>query len=143
MIAFFVPLREQNFTSTGLKDRGLWLVPGGFWFILCLSVFQSLLLVIILMTGSTNCEGGFWTLESVCLWKSQLNTTPIVYIHVPCTVFPLPDGGKEIWVATNFKSPSSEVTSETGDAKTQLSIEERIDCRSLSCTVLVLNLTIN
>ena len=125
MIAFFGPLREQNFTLTGLKGHGLSLVPGGFWSIWCVFVFQSLLLVIILMTGGTNCEGGFWTLEFVCLWKSRLNTAPIVYIHVPCTVFPLPDGGKEIWVATNFKSPSSEVTSETGDAKRQLSIKER------------------
>ena len=63
MIAFFGPLREQNFTSMGLKGHGLWLVHGGFWSILCVSVFQSLLLVIILMTGGTNCEGGFWTLE--------------------------------------------------------------------------------
>ena len=68
-IAFFAavnhlngPLRKQNFTLTGSKGQGLWFVIGGFRSVLCVSVFQgSLLVIIIMIDGSEkrNCEGGF------------------------------------------------------------------------------------
>ena len=47
---------------------------GGFQSVLCVSVFQgSLLVIIIMIDGSEkrNCEGGFWTLEFAFLWKAQ------------------------------------------------------------------------
>ena len=81
LIAFFTainhlnsPLRKQNFTLTGSKGHGLWIVIGGFRSILCVSVFQGSLLVIIIMIDDSekcNCEGSFWTLELACLWKAQ------------------------------------------------------------------------
>ena len=43
------PLRKQNFTLTGSKGQGLWFVIGGFRSVLCVSVFQGLLLVIVIM----------------------------------------------------------------------------------------------
>ena len=80
-IAFFAavnhvngPLREQNFTLTGSKGHGVWFVIGGFWSVLCVSVFQgSLLVIVIMIDGSEkrNCEGGLWTLEFACLCKAQ------------------------------------------------------------------------
>ena len=80
-IAFFAavnhlngPLRKQNFTLTGSKGQGLWFVIGGFRSVLCVSVFQgSLLVIIIMIDGSEkrNCEDGFRTLEFACLWKAQ------------------------------------------------------------------------
>ena len=79
-IAFFAavnhlngPLRKQNFTLTGSKGHGLWFVIGGFRSVLCVSVFQgSLLVIVIMIDGSEkrNCEGGLWTLEFACLWKA-------------------------------------------------------------------------
>ena len=68
------PFRKQNFTWTGSKVHGLWFVIGGFCSVLCVSVFQgSLLLIVIMIDGSEKrkCEGGFWTLEFACLWKAQ------------------------------------------------------------------------
>ena len=56
------PLRKQNFTLTGSKGHGLWFVIGGFRSVLCVSVFQgSLLVIIIMIDGSEkrNCEGSF------------------------------------------------------------------------------------
>ena len=61
-IAFFAaanhlngPLRKQNFTLTGSKGHGLWFVIGGFRSILCVSVFQgSLLVIVIMIDGSEN-----------------------------------------------------------------------------------------
>ena len=54
-IAFFAavnhlngPLRKQNFTLKGSKGHGLWLVIGGFRSVLCVSVFQDSLLVIVI-----------------------------------------------------------------------------------------------
>ena len=84
-IAFFAavnhlngPLyRKQNFTLKGSKGHGLWLVIGGFRSVLCVSVFQgSLLVVVIMIDGSEkrNCEGGLWTLEFACLWKAHYKT---------------------------------------------------------------------
>ena len=80
-IAFFAavnhlngPLRKQNFTLTGSKGQGLWFVIGGFRSVLCVSVFQGSLLVIVIMIDGNekrNCEGGFWTLVFACLWKMQ------------------------------------------------------------------------
>ena len=80
-IAFFAavnhlngPLRKQIFSLTGSKGQGLWFVIGGFRSVLCVSVFQdSLLVIVIMIDGSEkrNCEGGFWTLEFACLWKAQ------------------------------------------------------------------------
>ena len=68
-IAFFAavnhlngPLRKQNFTLTGSKGQGLWFVIGGFRSVLCVSVFQgSLLVIVIMIDGSQkrNFEGGF------------------------------------------------------------------------------------
>ena len=43
---------------------------GGFRSVLCVSVFQgSLLVIVIMFDGSEkrNCEGGFWILEFACL----------------------------------------------------------------------------
>ena len=51
-----------------------WFVICGFRSVLCVSLFQdSLLLIVIMIDGSDkhNCEGGFWTLEFACLWKAQ------------------------------------------------------------------------
>ena len=51
-----------------------WFVICGFRSILCVSVFQGLLLVIVIMIDGSekhSCEGGFWTLEFACLWKGQ------------------------------------------------------------------------
>ena len=59
---FSGPLRKQNFTSAGLKGHGLPFVISGFQSILCVSVFQgSLLVIVIMIDGSEkrNCEGGF------------------------------------------------------------------------------------
>ena len=67
--------RKQNFTLMGSKEHGLWYVIGGFRSVLCVSLFQgSLLVIVIMIDGSEkrNCEGGFWTLEFACLWKAQL-----------------------------------------------------------------------
>ena len=65
-IAFFAtvnhlngPPRKQNFTLTG---HGLLFVIGEFGSVLCVSVFQGSLLVIIIMIDDSekrNCEGGF------------------------------------------------------------------------------------
>ena len=52
----------------------LWFVIGGFRSVLCVSVFQGSLLVIVIMIDGNekhNCEGVFWTLEFACLWKAQ------------------------------------------------------------------------
>lgn len=71
------PLRKQKFTPTGSKGHGLWFVIAGFWSVLCISVFQVSLLVIVIkkiMTDSSekhNCEGGFGTSEFMCFWKAQ------------------------------------------------------------------------
>ena len=72
IIAFFAavshlnrPLRKQN------SGHGLWFVIGGFQSVLCVSVFQgSMLVIVIMIDGSEkcNCEGGFWTLEFASLW---------------------------------------------------------------------------
>ena len=48
----------------GSKGHGLWLVIGGFRSILCVTVFQGLLLVIVIMIDGSekrNCEGGLST----------------------------------------------------------------------------------
>ena len=68
-IAFFAavnhlngPLRKQNFTLTGSKGHCLGFVIGGFRSVLCVSVFQdSLLVIVIMIAGSEkpNYEGGF------------------------------------------------------------------------------------
>ena len=68
-IAFFAavnhlngPLRKQDFTLMSSKGQGLGFVIGGFRSVLCVSVFQgSLLVVVIMIDGSKkrNCEGGF------------------------------------------------------------------------------------
>ena len=82
------PLRKQNLTLTGSKGQGLWFVIGGFWSVLCVSVFQgSLLVIIIMIDGSEkhNCEGGFWTLGwHVCERRSKAgqarnNHIPFLY----------------------------------------------------------------
>ena len=80
-IAFFAsvshlngPPRKQNFALMGPKGHGLWFVIGGFRSVLCVSVFQgSLLVIVIMIDGSEkrNCERVFWTLEFACLWKVQ------------------------------------------------------------------------
>ena len=56
--------RKQNFTLTGSKGHGFWFVIGRFPSVLCVSVFQgSLLMIVIMIDGSQkrNCEGGVWT----------------------------------------------------------------------------------
>ena len=50
---------------------------GGFRSVLCVSVFQgSLLVIVIMIDGSEkrNCEGGFWILEFACYVKSAVTT---------------------------------------------------------------------
>ena len=51
------PLRKQNFTLTGSKGHGLWFVIGEFRSVLCVSLLQGSLLVImivIIIDGSKN-----------------------------------------------------------------------------------------
>ena len=62
------PLGTQNFTLTGSKGHGFWFVIGGFRSVLCVSLFQgSLLVIVIMIDGSEkrNCEGGLWALNFV------------------------------------------------------------------------------
>ena len=73
------PHRKQKFTSTNSKRsrHGLWFVIGGFRSVLCVSVFQGLLLAIIIINimidGSKerNGKGGLWASEFTCFWKAQ------------------------------------------------------------------------
>ena len=49
---------------------------GGFRSVLCVSVFQgSLLVIVIMIDGSEkrNCEGGFRSLTNLEFWKSIIN----------------------------------------------------------------------
>ena len=71
-IAFFAavnhlnePLRKQNFTLTGSKGQGLWLVIGEFRSVLCVSVFQGSLLVIVIMIDGSE--------KRNCVWRRLLN----------------------------------------------------------------------
>ena len=70
---FSGPLRKQTFTSTSSKGHRLWIVIVGFWFILCVSVFQdSLLLIIIMVDISKNASWLFkvqnlHVIEKCCL----------------------------------------------------------------------------
>ena len=80
------PLRKQTFTLTSSKGQGLWFVINGFRSVLCVSVFQgSLLVIIIMIDGSEkrNCEGGFWTLEFAFLWKAQYE--PQLHMAFQCS----------------------------------------------------------
>ena len=64
------PLRKQNFTLTGSKGHCLCFVIGGCRSVLCVSVSQgSLLVIIIMIDGSEkrNCEGDPLILEFACL----------------------------------------------------------------------------
>ena len=57
------PLRKQNFTQTGSKGHVLWSVIGGFRSVLCVSVLQGSLLVIVIMVDGSekrNREDSFW-----------------------------------------------------------------------------------
>ena len=54
--------RCSQSSLTGSKGQGLGLVIGGFRSVLCVSVFEgSLLVIVIMIDGSEkrNCEGGF------------------------------------------------------------------------------------
>ena len=69
------PLRKQNFILTGSKGHGLWFVIGGFQSVLCVSVFQgSLLVIVIMIDGSEkrDCEGGFWNFRVRIFGKSAV-----------------------------------------------------------------------
>ena len=49
--------RKQKFTSTDLKRHGLWFVIGGFRSVLCVSLFQgSLFVIVIMIDGSEKCN---------------------------------------------------------------------------------------
>ena len=64
------PLRKQNFN----RFKRSRFVIGGFRSVLCVTVFQGLLLVIVIMIDGSekrNYEGGLSTLEFTCLWKAQ------------------------------------------------------------------------
>ena len=84
-IAFFAavnhlsrPPRKQNFTLTGSKGHGFWFVVDGFRSVLCVSVFQgSLLVIVIMINGSEkrNCEAGLWNLEFACCEKRSNTST--------------------------------------------------------------------
>ena len=79
-IAFFAAVNQLILTDL-LGNKTLlygfkrsWFVICGFRSVLCVSLFQgSLLVIVIMIDGSDkhNCEGGFWTLEFACLWKAQ------------------------------------------------------------------------
>ena len=59
---FREPRRKQMFSSTASKGHGLWFLIGGFRSVLCVSVFQGSLLVIVIMSDGSekrSCEGGF------------------------------------------------------------------------------------
>ena len=71
-IAFFVnhlngPLRKQNFTLTGSKGHGLWFMISGFRSVLCVSVFQGSLLVIVIMIAKKT----QFVKATFELWKAQ------------------------------------------------------------------------
>ena len=71
------PLKKQNFTETGSKGHGLWSVIGVFWSVLCFSVFQGSLLVIVIMTDSSkkhNCEGRLLNFR-VCMFVKSAVTS--------------------------------------------------------------------
>ena len=56
------PFRKHKFSSVGSKGHGFLFVIGGFRSILYVSVFQGLLLVIVIMTDGSEkyiCEGSF------------------------------------------------------------------------------------
>ena len=56
------PLRKQEFIKTSSKGHGLGSVIGGFRSVLCVTVFQgSLLVIVIMIDGSEKriCEGSF------------------------------------------------------------------------------------
>ena len=58
--------RKQKFTSTDLKRHGLWFVIGGFRSVLCVSLFQgSLFVIVIMIDGSENRS------EFACFSKAQ------------------------------------------------------------------------
>ena len=81
------PLRKQDSTLMGSKGQDLWFVIGGFWSVLCVSVFQgSLLVVIIMIDGSEkrNCEGGFWTLE--VKFYEKYNNEYQFHLHLICNL---------------------------------------------------------
>ena len=55
-------LGNRTFLKKGSKGQGLRSVIGGFRSVLCVSLFQSSLLVIVIMIDGSekhNCEGGF------------------------------------------------------------------------------------
>ena len=63
------PLRKQNLNLTGSIGHGLCFVIGGFRSVLCVSVFQgSLFVIVIMIDGSEkrNCEGDPLILEFAC-----------------------------------------------------------------------------
>ena len=61
---------------------------GGFGSVLCVSVFQGSLLVIVIMIDASekrNCEGGFLILEFACCEKRSKKITELLAIrgHIP------------------------------------------------------------
>ena len=96
-IAFFAavnhlngPLRKQNFTLTGSKGQGLWFVIGGFWSVLCVSVFQgSLLVIVIMIDGSEkrNCHARGLLNFGVCMFvKSAVKHGLQKFFEYLCTL---------------------------------------------------------
>ena len=57
------PLRKQNFTLTGSKGHGFWFVIGGFLSVLCISVFQGSLLLIVIMIRQRKTQFWRWLLN--------------------------------------------------------------------------------
>ena len=84
-IAFFAAVNHLILTDLlGNKTllRGFkrsWFVNCGFRSVLCFSVSRFFLVIVIMIDGSEkhNCEGGFWSLESACLWKAQQSLSAV------------------------------------------------------------------
>ena len=111
--AFFAGVKllrgqKQKFTWMHSKGYGLWFVICGFCeSVLCVSLFQSSLLVIVIMIDGSKkriCEGSFWSSEFVaCFWKALL------YYDLPnCLTYPQT---KRMYADdTSFTSASADVT---------------------------------
>ena len=63
------PLRKQNFSLTDSKGHGLWFVIGGFWSVLCVSVFLC-----FCVSRFVDCDCNYdWWQPKTQLWRQVLN----------------------------------------------------------------------
>ena len=109
------------------KGHDLWTVIGGFWSVLCVSAFQGLLLVTVIMidrapvidrSEKRNCEGGFWNFRvrvfvnsSVWDLRFELNYTQSFQFPGPLKMDestispPPPSGTRDEPVSQRFGHP--------------------------------------